>query len=382
MRGECRHREAADRVEVLRPDSPLVETVVDPTTLNEVQRNRVPAWWPSALTPRARVVRELSGAELALSGALAGGATEVARVALLHPLDTVKSRLQADRSAARARGGAPPPLARDLYAGLPAALVVAAPSAAAYFGVRDLARRALLRSAAPAGDAAAAGAPLAVQIGAALAANAASLLVRAPAEVVVTRAQVEIDTDGDGRISPRELFAAARRANATRDAAAALGAAASEGLSAYPMLLATELPYLLARVALVCALSDLAPPATAALPAALPAALGGGAPLSPFGADVARTVAAACFCAALTNPLDVARTRLLVARRAGGADREGAGDVGRALRDIWRDEGAAGLLAGVRARTLYSGVVVAGLVPLRSLGYVGIRDAIILDLFR
>lgn len=109
-----------------------------------------------------------------------------------------------------------------------------------------------------------------------------------------------------------------------------------------------------------------------------------------LGAEEFRFVAAAVFMAAVTTPLDVARTRALVARsRApdGSASSDAADDAdgiaGRAtlascLIDAYDEGGVPTLFSGLIPRVLYSGVVVAGLIPLRALGFVAIRDSVIL----
>ena len=110
-----------------------------------------------------------------------------------------------------------------------------------------------------------------------------------------------------------------------------------------------------------------------------------------LGAEEFRFVAAAMFMAAITTPLDVARTRALVARSrapegssaADAADGGDGADVARAtlgscLLDAYEEGGVPTLFAGLLPRILYSGVVVAGLIPLRALGFVAIRDSVIL----
>ena len=76
-----------------------------------------------------------------------------------------------------------------------------------------------------------------------------------------------------------------------------------------------------------------------------------------------------------TTPLDVVRTRALLAT----ASNERAPGVVGALRGIAATEGGDALFAGAAARVLYNGIVVAAVIPLRSLFYTGLRDALILD---
>ena len=164
----------------------------------QVREFRLPKWWPKKLRPpRWRSGKEVSVAELALASAIAGGATELARTALLHPIGTVKTRLQA-RRAAKSRGadaGAEPrrrsaldsELWRDVYAGFGPNLFAAVPSAGVWFGVRDTTRRALLNQF---GSSSAAGRDLMIALAATAAAEAAQTAARAPVDVLVTRQQV------------------------------------------------------------------------------------------------------------------------------------------------------------------------------------------------
>ena len=48
---------------------------------------------------------------------------------------------------------------------------------------------------------------------------------------------------------------------------------------------------------------------------------------------------------------------------------------------IGRDEGVEALFRGALLRVLYTGVVVAALIPIRTLGYVAVRDWFILERF-
>lgn len=196
-----------------------------------------------------------------------------------------------------------------------------------YFAAREVSRRALAPLAPP---------PLALALLSASAASAAALVVRVPADVLATRAQVR------------------RRG---KEVATTTAEAATIGFRRWPTLFAAELPYGLLRIL-----------GLAALDAAAPA--GGGV------ADAtARTVAVAVVAALLTTPLDVARTRVLL-RTAPGADDAGPSALAATLAEV-AAEGS--LFSGAALRVAYTGVVVAAFIPLRSLLYVGLRDWIILD---
>ena len=369
---------------VVRRKDILTEVVVDPKTGDELREIQLPAGYPKSLRPPRVVERRVSEAELALAAVVAGGTTEIARVAALHPLATLKSRAQArpgtgplDLIDADGNGIIEPREVKDLYAGLVPSVSAAArarsascfwgrvdgvplrvdgvtphaveatprrwrraphhqnnssvpraAAAATYYAAREVSRRVLAPLAPP---------PLALALLSASAASAAALVVRAPADVLATRAQVR------------------RRGE---EVATTTAEAAAVGFRRWPTLFAAELPYSLLRIL-----------GLAALDAAAPA--GGGGVLD----ATERTVAVAVVAALLTTPLDVARTRVLLRTAPGAAD-AGPPALAATLAEV-AAEGS--LFSGAALRVAYTGVVVAAFIPLRTLFYVGLRDWIILD---
>ncbi|KAH8071016.1 hypothetical protein JL720_11631 [Aureococcus anophagefferens] len=95
-------------------------SVVDPASGEVLEEFRLPPWWPKRLRPPRRLARGVSNAELALAGFAAGGLTEVARVAALHPLSTVKTRSQGNFEG--------DDIFADLYAGAGPSIAAAAPA--------------------------------------------------------------------------------------------------------------------------------------------------------------------------------------------------------------------------------------------------------------
>lgn len=103
----------------------------------------------------------------------------------------------------------------------------------------------------------------------------------------------------------------------------------------------------------------------------------------------------ACLCAFLTTPFDVVRTRILLPTLPSEEDdlsnqstdrRLVDSSGGRVLATMKRvvTEGGGGvqnLYAGWLERTLFLGVGRAWLDPFRVIGYLGIRDALLLKLF-
>lgn len=382
---------AKDKVVVRRVDSPLFETVVDPKTLDQVREFRIPSWWPKPLRPPRWSVRKISAEELAISGALAGGATELLRTLVLHPVSTVKSRLQARpqgvsfADAIRGSGNS------SLFAGLLPALLVAVPSATVWFGARDLVKKEFLVRATPTAAAGTAGAAAAAAAGSVSSgffnselslnllifalASTAEGIVRAPADVLVTRAQV-----GRGGLS----FAQDDEEDDDEDMES-LGLSLREGLSKVPILLAADLPYVLSRTVVVAALRELLATGSTTLQPLLTMA----SEASPLLREQALFVTAAVLTALVTTPLDVARTRLLLERADEAASLKGGellpiespARLWDTVAAIGRDEGVEALFRGALLRVLYTGVVVAALIPIRTLGYVAVRDWFILERF-
>ena len=141
-------------------------------------------------------------------------------------------------------------------------------------------------------------------------------MVRAPADVLATRAQVR------------------RR---VEEVATTTAETAAIGFRRWPTLFAAELPYSLLRIL-----------GLAALDAAAPA---GGGVLD----ATERTVAVAVVAALLTTPLDVARTRVLLRTAPGAAD-AGPPALAATLAEV-AAEGS--LFSGAALRVAYTGVVVS-----------------------
>lgn len=326
---------------------------VDREDFTYVTVKRLPGWIPKEWRPRERI--EIPNSQLLAAATVAGSVTEAVRTALLHPLATLKARIQASPSAPGAAEAAGSPGGRvralredltraarqgDLLAGLGTALAITVPASGAYFGVRDVARR-MLGAGAGAG-AASTISPIQAALAAAFVADLASLAIRTPADVYVLRRQV----------APANSTTALGRE--ARDAL-------RDSLPLFPAAILTDVPYLLLRLVgnfLVA---------------------GGGEDLGTYEVE---TVLVACLCAALTTPLDVARTRIFVAAGTAG---EGPPDpsVLRTMRNV-TGEGEGGILnlyAGCLERTAYFGIGRAWFDPIRIIGYLGLRDAVLLQWF-
>ena len=324
---------------------------VDREDFTYVTVKRLPGWIPKEWRPRERI--EIPNSQLLAAATVAGSVTEAVRTALLHPLATLKARIQASPSAPGAAEAAGSPGGRvralredltraarqgDLLAGLGTALAITVPASGAYFGVRDVARRMLGAGA----GAASTISPIQAALAAAFVADLASLAIRTPADVYVLRRQV----------APANSTTALGRE--ARDAL-------RDSLPLFPAAILTDVPYLLLR-----------------LVGNFLVAVGG----EDLGTYEVETVLVACLCAALTTPLDVARTRIFVAAGTAG---EGPPDpsVLRTMRNV-TGEGEGGILnlyAGCLERTAYFGIGRAWFDPIRIIGYLGLRDAVLLQWF-
>ena len=184
-------------------------------------------------------------------------------------------------------------------------------------------------------------------------AGLADSAVRAPADTIVTRVQAGgqkewLDLDGDGEITLRE-------------GVEAISMAVKESLSNIPVLAATDVLYAVLRTAALFGLTSID-----FFGEVLPEGI-----LK----DEATLVFAACVCAAATTPLDVARTRLLLDRGI----RKRAVGIFECWGEVVEEDGPAGLFRGLWLRVAYNGVLVAALIPLRALGYIAVRDAVLLN---
>ena len=249
-------------------------------------------------------------AELSLEQtALASSVGSFAARCLCHPLDTIKSRLQADaRSGSLVACGART-LAeegpRGLYRGFGAAAFVGTPAGMLYFTTYEGCKRAV-------GDAGALG-----HFGCGLAAEAVACVVFVPIDVVKERVQVHRDLGGS--------------AQALRDAVARGGVGALyRGYGATLLSFGTF-------SGLYFALYE-----------ECKAALGGG-PHPPFHAALGAALGAGGAASFLTAPLDLAKLRMQVHRDAGAAPPSFAAAFGAA----WRGGGLRGLFRGAGARVAF-----------------------------
>ncbi|KAL7433240.1 hypothetical protein ACHAXH_003317 [Discostella pseudostelligera] len=190
---------------------------------------------------------------------------------------------------------------------------------------------------------------LVVNLLAAFVADIAALAIRTPADVLSIRLQVF------GKRNVRSDF----------------GGWAKDSVALLPAMIITDTPFLLSRIFLNAAITT------------------SGENLGRYELE---TVVIACLCAFLTTPFDVARTRILMPTLPSEEEenpqnrRLVVSSEPRVLATMKRvvaegNGGVQNLYAGWFERTLFLGIGRAWLDPLRVIGYLGIRDALLLKLF-
>ncbi|KAL3760787.1 hypothetical protein ACHAWU_007853 [Discostella pseudostelligera] len=322
-----------------------------------------------------KVLKSIPNEQLFLASVFAGSLTEIIRTVLLYPLSTVKSRVQARQSRSRIRKR---PLKQlrftwltflyetkrgKWYDGLLPSLLITVPASGLYSGAKEVSRRAFsmviqfqgMQTLFGSEDPATASyfSALVVNLLAAFVADIAALAIRTPADVLSIRLQVF------GKRNVRSDF----------------GGWAKDSVALLPAMIITDTPFLLSRIFLNAAITT------------------SGENLGRYELE---TVVIACLCAFLTTPFDVARTRILLPTLP-SEEVENLSNQSKNRRLVDSSEprvlatmkrvvaegngGVQNLYSGWFERTLFLGVGRAWLDPLRVIGYLGIRDALLLKLF-
>ena len=385
---------AENKIEVELKDAKVSSAVIkiDRENFTKVKVVQPPflRYLPSSVQPlissqfkSVQVLKSIPDDQLFIASVVAGSLTEVIRTTLLYPLSTVKTRVQARSLRSRNRKRK---LSRklkvtwltflhetkkgQLYAGVLPALLITVPASGVYAGTKEVSRRAFImaipyiQTVVPPHDANAMTAyysTLVVSLLAAFVADIAALILRTPADVLSLRLQVFGDKNVNSDLS-----------SWLKDSIALL-----------PAMIVTDIPYLLSRIFLNAAILTSAEN------------LG-------LGTYEVETISVACFCAFLTTPFDVARTRILLPTLPSEVEeKDGSAPMRRLVapskyreqrrqkvsvpltmkRIAAEGNGVQNLYTGWLERTLYLGLGRAWLDPLRILGYLGLRDAILLKFF-
>ncbi|CAN8186298.1 unnamed protein product [Coccothraustes coccothraustes] len=233
----------------------------------------------------------------------AGGVAGVCVDLILFPLDTVKTRLQSPQGFRKAGGF------HGIYAGVPSTAIGSFPNAAAFFITYENVKSVLPHGPSPYLS------PATHMVAASLG-EVVACLIRVPSEVVKQRAQVS-PSSSTLQILSHTLY--------------------HEGIQGlyrgYKSTVLREIPFSLVQFPLWESLKDLwswkQGHVVDSWQSAVCGAFAGG------------------FAAAVTTPLDVAKTRIMLAK-AGSSNARG--NVLAALGGIWRTQGLSGLFAGVVPR--------------------------------
>ena len=242
---------------------------------------------------------------------VAGGVAGVSVDLILFPLDTIKTRLQSPQGFNKAGGF------RGIYAGVPSAAVGSFPNAAAFFLTYEYVKS-LLHT-----DSTSHFKPVKHML-AASTGEVVACLIRVPSEVVKQRAQVSASS------KTLQIF---------------LTILSEEGIQGlyrgYKSTVLREIPFSLVQFPLWESLKMVRCSLTEAL-----WAWRRGHVVDSWQSAVCGAFAGG-FAAAVTTPLDVAKTRIMLAK-AGSST--AVGNVLSAMHGVWRSQGLAGLFAGVLPR--------------------------------
>ncbi|XP_040263541.1 S-adenosylmethionine mitochondrial carrier protein [Bufo bufo] len=234
---------------------------------------------------------------------LAGGTAGMCVDLILFPLDTIKTRLQSPQGFSKSGGF------RGIYAGVPSTAVGSFPNAAAFFVTYETVKCVLHSGSSPYLT------PLA-HMAAASIGEVVACLIRVPSEVIKQRAQVSPSS------TTYQMFAKTLRQEGIR------------GLyRGYKSTVLREIPFSLVQFPLWEFLKDLW-------------SWKQSRPLDSWQSAVCGAFAGG-FAAAVTTPLDVVKTRIMLAKTGSST---ASGNVLLALSDVWRTRGITGLFAGIVPR--------------------------------
>lgn len=259
---------------------------------------------------------------------VAGGCAGMCVDLTLFPLDTIKTRLQSQQGFSKAGGF------RGIYAGVPSAAVGSFPNAAAFFVTYECTKSLLGRG----GGTAAAALPVTHMLAASLG-EIVACLIRVPTEVVKQRTQACPSS------STYSMLLATLREEGVR------------GLyRGYGSTVLREIPFSLVQFPLWEYLKTLWSRRQ-------------GHTLYSWQSAVCGAFAGAV-AAFVTTPLDVAKTRIMLAK-AGSTT--ASGNIPLVLYDVWRSRGVTGLFAGSIPRMTF--ISVGGFIFLGT--YSKVRDTLL-----
>eukprot|EP00444_Apocalathium_aciculiferum_P007535 CAMPEP_0183410534 /NCGR_PEP_ID=MMETSP0370-20130417/19643_1 /TAXON_ID=268820 /ORGANISM="Peridinium aciculiferum, Strain PAER-2" /LENGTH=415 /DNA_ID=CAMNT_0025593381 /DNA_START=72 /DNA_END=1319 /DNA_ORIENTATION=+ len=279
--------------------------------------------------------KRTSTAEVVIGGFLAGCVLELTNTVLLYPLDTMKTRLQANPDGA---GGQ---LRFDrLFDGL-GPVVAMVPLLSVFWSVKDVVRRSIIGFVTQQLSWVAWYDVIATGL-AAGAGEAFYFALKTPGQLLKIKQQTEAVLEDSKPALATLLLQAPPRPFW------------EECLTSYPVLALSEVPQVMLRSIIFVWLHS--QPNAASF----------------IGYDILIFTIAAAISALVCTPLDVARTRLLL-------DGRGVQELPSMLVSIFREEGAAGFFAGWLPRLMWNGVTVGIVLGLCRMSYEDIRALFLLD---
>lgn len=269
----------------------------------------------------------------------------------MYPLDTIKTRLQKARHHAPSAPAASLSVKqtiRGIYAGLPSVLFGSAPSAASFFITYDGVKRALLTtsdSEAPSRARVLLTQSLASSMG-----EIAACAVRVPTEVVKQRAQAGL-FGGSSLLALKDILAL-RHPDPAGGAKRGYGQVLRELYRGAGITIAREIPFTVLQFTMWESMKEAYAKRSQQQAGSVPSGSQVPAATSAMFGSVAGAISAG-----LTTPLDVIKTRVMLARRADGA----AGEEGARVRikDVVQDiskEGLGAFWRGIGPRVAWIGI--------------------------
>ncbi|KAJ9198456.1 hypothetical protein DTO166G4_2242 [Paecilomyces variotii] len=286
-----------------------------------------------------------------LSGAVAGLTVDLS----LYPLDTIKTRLQKARHSTNGptTKSAPPPLRqtiRGIYAGLPSVLLGSAPSAASFFIVYDGVKRALLPSSTS--EPASKWHTFFTHSLASSMGEISACAVRVPTEVIKQRAQAGL-FGGSTLLALKDILSL-RHADPTSGAKRGYGQVIRELYRGTGITIAREIPFTVLQFTMWESMKGAYAKRTLNKAQGADGAIGVAAEQIPASTSALFGSFAGAVAAGLTTPLDVIKTRVMLARRGDG------GESGRVrIKDVVRgiaSEGFGAFWRGIGPRVTWIGI--------------------------
>ncbi|KAE8350611.1 mitochondrial carrier domain-containing protein [Aspergillus coremiiformis] len=281
-----------------------------------------------------------------ISGAVAGLTVDCS----LYPLDTIKTRLQRARHhipSAPSTSLSLRQTIRGIYAGLPSVLFGSAPSAASFFIVYDGVKRSLLpasRSETPSRTHIILTHSLASSMG-----EVAACAVRVPTEVVKQRAQAGL-FGGSSLLALKDILAL-RHPDASRGVRGGYGQVVRELYRGAGITIAREIPFTVLQFTMWESMKEAY---ARRMQHTSKSSSGSFVDQVPASTSAMFGSVAGAIAAGLTTPLDVIKTRVMLARRGDGAD-GGRVRIKNVVQDISR-EGIGAFWRGIGPRVAWIGI--------------------------